>query len=174
MMALLNIAEPVDRPTMIVGMIGLTLLTVGFFWVLFRWLTRGPLSADPWDVEVSEAMEADDATPICHRCLERHLDGLDFCPNCGAAVGHYTNYLPFPRLFSLGHELRIGTCGEYKRSRLNIFGFILLSLAEYFVVAPLYWVLMWRALRRKEAEGGSGESAGASSLRENRGGGMSK
>jgi hypothetical protein len=50
--------------------------------------------------------------------------------------------MPFPCLFSLGHVLRIGTAGTFKRSRFLIAGFVLFAIAEYAVLAPVYWFML--------------------------------
>jgi len=44
----------------------------------------------------SEALDADGAeTPVCIGCF-RPVDPLaHYCPNCGAATGQFTHYLPF-------------------------------------------------------------------------------
>jgi hypothetical protein len=54
--------------------------------------------------------------------------------------------LPFPYLFSIGHTLRIGTDGRFKRSPLTITGFLLVGLAEYALFAPVYWFVFLKRL----------------------------
>jgi hypothetical protein len=71
---------------------------------------------------------------------------VDFCSACGAAVGRYTNWLPYPYLFSVGHVLRIGTSGDFKQSALTITGFLFLGLVEYTVFAPIYWFMLARGI----------------------------
>jgi hypothetical protein len=96
---------------------------------------------------VAAEIAGEDSTPVCHRCLTPHSAEVYFCPECGAPVGTYTNWLPFPYLFSIGHTLRIGTEGTFKRSPLVIAGFFLFSLAEYTVFAPVYWVQFLKHVR---------------------------
>ncbi len=117
-------------------------------WLLIRWFRQGPTNPDPWDRQVEEDLNNDRATPLCHRCLLPHDPLTNFCAQCGAPVGEYTNLLPYPCLFSIGHTMRIGASGEYRRSALTIFGFFLLSLAEYAMFAPVYWFVFLRNLRR--------------------------
>jgi hypothetical protein len=114
---------------------------VGYFFVsgVMSWLRR-PLPPDPWDEQVSADLAEGNGAPICHRCLAAHDAMADFCPDCGASVGKYTNWLPYPYVFALGHTLRIGTSGTFRRSPLTIAGFIILSIAEYAVFAPFYWL----------------------------------
>lgn len=110
-------------------------------WTLARRLFGGPKSPDPWDETVAAEIECESATPLCHRCLTPHHPSANFCPDCGATVGEFTNWLPYPYLFSIGHTLRIGTSGEFKRSRLTVMGFLLFSVVEYALFAPVYWIL---------------------------------
>ena len=117
-------------------------------WVLMRRLFAGPRSPDPWDEAVAAEIEEKDATPLCHRCLTPHGTLANFCPECGATVGKYTNWLPYPYIFSVGHTLRIGTSGEFKRSPLTVIGFFVFSLLEYTVFAPIYWVMFLLNLRK--------------------------
>src|SRR5437870_13759987 len=96
----------------VVGLLGLCAL-IGFaVWALFRWLQRDPSTPEPWGAEVAAELAKEEAVPLCHRCLVPHDSLKDFCSNCGAAVGQYTNWLPYPYLFSIGHTLRIGTSGD--------------------------------------------------------------
>jgi hypothetical protein len=69
---------------------------------------------------------------------------VDFCPECGAPVGTYTNWLPFPYLFSLGHTVRLGASGDFERTPVTLAGFWLLGLIEYTALAPLYWYRLLR------------------------------
>jgi hypothetical protein len=115
-------------------------------WAVIRRLLSGPVSPDPWDEQVAVEVSSEEATPLCHRCLLPHHPNVDFCSDCGAAVGQYTNWLPFPYLFSVGHLLRIGTAGDFKHSPLTIGGFLMLGLAEYSLFFPVYWVVFLRNL----------------------------
>lgn len=69
------------------------------------------------------------------------------CPRCGAAIGIYTDWLPFPYLFSLGHMLRLGASGDFKRTPVTLADFWLLGFAEYTVFAPIYWYRLYRGQR---------------------------
>lgn len=133
-------------PELLVGILGVGVLICGGIWGLVLWVRRASTSPDPWDRSITEELEQEQAVQLCHRCLAAQESSADFCPACGAPVGQYTNWLPYPYLFSIGHTLRIGTSGEYKRTRLTIFGFFLLGLAEYAVFAPVYWFMVLRRL----------------------------
>lgn len=127
-------------------------------WRGIKSLSQTRATPDPWDEALNTAMTEAEAVPLCHRCLCAHSNGADFCPECGAAVGQYTNWLPFPQLFSIGHELRIGTSGEFRRTPLVVAGFILFSLAEYTLFAPIYWIAFLRRIFRNPPDGPPPES----------------
>jgi hypothetical protein len=133
-------------PELLIGILGIAVLIGGGIWGLVRWVRRAATSPDPWDRSITEQLEQEQAVQLCHRCLAAQEESADFCPACGAPVGQYTNWLPYPYLFSIGHTLRIGTSGEYRRTRLTVLGFFLLGLAEYAVFAPVYWFMVLRRL----------------------------
>ena len=126
-------------------------------WRFIRWFSEEPRPPEPWDEQVAAAIAQDDATPLCCRCLQPHPPFADFCPECGAPVGTYTNLLPFPYIFSLGDLLRIGTGGVFNRTPVTLVGFVLVSLAEYTVFAPFYWLMFMKNLERQRL-GRSGSS----------------
>ena len=136
----MNLTGQMSNAERLVGILAV-LGVVCFFFVscLKAWLSR-PLPPDPWDEQVSADLAEGNGTPICHRCLTPHDPLANFCADCGAPVGEYTNWLPYPYLFSIGHTLRIGTSGTFRRSPLIIAGFILLAVVEYAVFAPFYWL----------------------------------
>ncbi|MBP9902454.1 MAG: hypothetical protein V9H26_13785 [Verrucomicrobiota bacterium] len=133
-------------PELFVGFLGGVIL-IGFgVWALIKRMLKETAQPDPWDQNIAAEMGEADATPLCHRCLTAHDASTDFCAVCGAAVGQYTNWLPYPQLLSVGHALRIGTSGEFRRSPLAVFFFFLVSLVEYTLFAPVYWIVMFRRL----------------------------
>jgi hypothetical protein len=138
-----------SKPELLVGFCGLLALSCFGIWAIVRWFLGGPCRPDPWDSETAAELAKDDCTPLCHHCLSPH-DLLEyFCPQCGAAVGPYTNLLPYPYVFSLGHALRIGTSEKFKQSPLTVVGFIIFSCVEYSVFAPVYWFrLSWASAAR--------------------------
>jgi hypothetical protein len=121
----------VTDPDMQVARLAILALCCAGGWFLFRQLGKRASTPDPWDAQVAAEIEDDNATPLCHHCLTPHSPAVDFCHKCGAGVGQYTNLLPFPYLFSLGHTLRIGTCENFKRTPLTMAGFFVFGLAEY-------------------------------------------
>ncbi|HZR20502.1 MAG TPA: hypothetical protein VFE51_24685 [Verrucomicrobiae bacterium] len=103
------------------------------------WVIQAQPTADPWDAETGQALESDEARPLCHHCFTPQDHNGWFCPNCGATVGQYVNYLPYVYLFSQGEVLRAGVAEHLRRSPLIVCGYILLSLAFFPILAPVYW-----------------------------------
>lgn len=140
--------EPGLSPEEIVALLAM-LGIVGYAgWLFLRWFLGGSPSPDPWGPQVAADLEDTEARPLCHRCLARQETPADFCRECGAPVGRYTNLMPFPYLFSVGHELRIGTSGQFKRSFLTVAGFPLLALAVEPLIGLIYCVVFAFRLSR--------------------------
>jgi hypothetical protein len=117
---------------------------------LVQWLKEAKRTADPWGDEIDKALDKDDAVPLCHHCLTpQHHNGW-FCPECGATVGPYCNYLPFVYIFSQGEVLRAGVSERIRRSPLIVVGFVLLSLVMCAVAAPIYWFFLFKHLRQAD------------------------
>lgn len=117
---------------------------------LIGWVRRAAVAPEPWDANVTAELAREDAVPLCHRCLTPHHPMAYFCPECGAPVGAYTNCMPFLYLFSIGHTLRIGTSGEFRRSPLTVAFFFLLGLAQYTLFVPVYWIVLLRGLTKRD------------------------
>src|SRR5437867_11263453 len=115
----------VDDPDRLIGILGLLILSAYGLVMLIRWLRNAPIAPEPWSDEIAAEIAGDNGVPLCHRCLSPHDLLVNFCPDCGAPVGTYTNLLPYPYLFSVGHTLRIGTEGNFKHSPLVVAGFLL-------------------------------------------------
>jgi hypothetical protein len=142
-----------DGPTRTVGFLGVMVLAGAGLWVVGRWLLDAPLHPDPWDAQIRTELEDEEASPLCHRCLDPHSPLANFCPRCGAPVGACTNLMPYSYLFSVGHTLRIGTDGEFKHSPLTIVGFLLFAFAQYGPFAPVFWFVFLKRLSRPETPG---------------------
>lgn len=117
---------------------------------LILWVMEAPRTVDPWGQEADEALNDETAVLLCHHCLTPQEHNGWFCPQCGATVGPYCNYMPYIYVFSQGEVLRAGVTEQLRRSRLITVGFVLLSLASYAVAAPVYWVFWLKNLRRSE------------------------
>jgi hypothetical protein len=48
----------------------------------------------------------------------------------------------------LGEVLREGTSGQIRKSWLTTTGLVLLAFAQYTVLAPIYWVQLFRNISR--------------------------
>ena len=149
-MLMARLQHVASDPELQVGILAVIALSGYGAWSFIRWLARGSTTPDPWDESITAEISNDEATPLCHHCLAPHEASADFCPDCGAPVGSYTNWLPYPYLFSIGYALRTGTSGNFKRSPLTIVGFILFSLVEYSLLAPIYWFIFLRCLFRPD------------------------
>ncbi len=130
----------------------LALVLLGFvaaaIYMFVIWLMDARRTPDPWGEEVTNALESDEAVEVCHHCLTpQHHNGW-FCPECGATVGNYCNYLPFVYVFSQGEVLRAGVMERLRPRALIVVGYVLLSLATLAVVAPVYWFWLYRNLHR--------------------------
>ncbi len=113
---------------------------------------EAPRTVDPWGKETEEAIGREDAVPLCHHCLTPQVHSGWFCPECGATVGPYCNYMPYIYVFSQGEVLRAGTTERIRRSKLITIGFVLFSLDMFIIAAPIYWFFLFRNLRRSDAE----------------------
>lgn len=143
-------------PETTIGFVGALALAVAAIYGFMRWFLSGPAQPDPWDAQIADAISEPGVQPLCHRCLTPNDPEADFCSECGATIGQYTNWLPYPYIFSLGHTLRIGTAGEFRRSPLTVFGFLLLPLAEYAIFAPIYWIIFLLHLPSRKTAGNAG------------------
>lgn len=145
-----QLSSGMSDPERLVGLLGIGALAVLAAWRAVLSFRQTQPAPDPWDAQVEAELSAADAVPLCPHCLCAQTEDADFCPECGTPVGQYTNWLPFPQLFSIGHVLRIGTFGTFKRSPVTILGFWLLGLIEYTLMAPIYWVMLLRNKMRSE------------------------
>jgi hypothetical protein len=119
---------------------------------LILWFQTSACKPDPWGKDVDDAVHQSNAAPLCYRCLSPHDEDCCFCPECGSATGLYNNLNPYLYIFSLGEMLRLGVSGPIKRNVTTILGYLLLSLSEYLIFAPLYWFFLFRNLLRLRHE----------------------
>lgn len=137
-------------PEQTIATIAVLGIILGFIVSFLRWLFAGPLTSDPWDQTITEAVDAPESLPVCHRCLTEHSSVVHFCPQCGAAVGDFNNMLPFEQLFSEGEVFRNGTLLKTPPTFLRVTGYFLLSLAAYSIFAPFYWFFLFRNFTQRE------------------------
>jgi len=132
------------------------LVILGFCGVAFYrfvlWVTQAPRTADPWGKEIQEAVNHEEAVPLCHHCFTPQEHNGWFCPECGATVGPYCNYLPYVYIFSQGEVLRAGVTERLRRSKLITIGFVLVSLGMFALAAPIYWFFLFKHLGQCDDE----------------------
>jgi len=121
----------------ILGLIGATIY--GFC----QWLLACPRTAEPWGPEVEQAVEGEDAVPLCLHCLTRQEHNGWFCPECGSTTGRYSNYLPFVYVFSLGDAVRAGVCQREPWTPWLVAGYVLIAFAWLSLLAPIYCLLLF-------------------------------
>jgi hypothetical protein len=130
------------------------LVILGFCGVAFYrfvvWVTQPSRTVDPWGKETQDAVNQAGAVPLCHHCLTPQEHNGWFCPECGATVGPYCNYMPYLYVFSQGEVLRAGVTERFRRSRFITIGFVLFSLSMCAIAAPIYWFFLFRNLRRSD------------------------
>ena len=131
-----------------VAMLGIALLVLAGIWRLILWVRAATPGPEPWGEDIEASLYAEDATPICHRCLTPHSDEAWFCEHCGSAVGTYNNWMPYVCVFSQGEIFRNGVTDKLCPSPLIIIGYLLYSLANYFAFAPIYWFFLFQNLSR--------------------------
>jgi hypothetical protein len=139
-------------PNLLVAELAVIGLILAGLWRLVVWFRAAPVKPDPWSAEIEASLHQADATPICHRCLSPYRDDVWFCDTCGAAVGPYNNYMPYVHVFSEGEVFRNGVTDKMRASPLIIIGYLLFSLASYFVFAPIYWFFFFKNLARLKLE----------------------
>jgi hypothetical protein len=110
---------------------------------------KAPRTVEPWGKEIEEAVNGDEAVPLCHHCLAPQTHNGWFCPECGATVGPYCNFMPYIYVFIQGEVLRAGVTGRMRRSPLIVIGYVLISLHMFSIVAPIYWFFLFRNLTRR-------------------------
>lgn len=112
------------------------------------WIMKAPRMADPWGKDAEEALDREEAVPLCHHCFTPQEHNGWFCPECGATTGPYSNYLPYVYIFSQGEVLRAGTTERLRPTAMIVVGYVLLSLSLYAIAAPVYWFFLFKHLRK--------------------------
>ena len=140
------------RENALLALAGLGFLAVGLYRAL-KWLTTAPRTPDPWGAEIAAAVESEDAVPLCQHCLFPQEHNGWFCPECGAAVGPYCNYLPMVYPFSIGESLRAGITGPFRRNWLTLTGYALIAVGFLSILlAPVYLLFLYPRLARPSEE----------------------
>ena len=141
-----------NDPNLTVATLGVAGLLLAAVWRLILWVRAATPKPEPWGAEIEASVQAEDATPVCHRCLTPHSDVAWFCEYCGSAVGTYNNLMPFVCVFSQGEVFRNGGTDKFRAGPFLITGYLLCSLVNYLVFAPLFWFFFFKNLQRLKAE----------------------
>ena len=145
---------------------GTALPNTGFALVdqLIAWWRR-PIPPDPWGEELDSAVRQEDATPVCPRCFEPQPPVGWFCPQCGAAVGHYNTSMPYVYVHSLGEMLLSGVGRQAQYTLLTIPGYVLVAVSEYGPLGLIYLVRVFRNMGRLQRTDTAPADTGSDSSR---------
>jgi len=110
------------------------------------------------DSEVRNADDEvpDDAVPVCHHCFTPQPHNAIFCDECGMSVGPYNNSMPFERIAALGEVLRSGVGPEARFAPLRTLGYIFVGLWNNSILAPLYFLRLYRNYQNRQNDLASG------------------
>ena len=136
-----------SSPEATVGILAILGLVAAFVYRFWQWLLACPKTPDPWGTEVEEAVEREEAVPVCPHCLTPQQHNGWFCPNCGSTSGQYGNYLPNVYIFSIGDAVRAGVQQRSQWSPLLVTGYVLIAIAYFSIFAPVYCLFLF--LNRK-------------------------
>lgn len=131
----------------------LAVVTAILLWRLAVWWKQ-PLQPNPWDEDTEARLHEPEAVLLCPRCLEPEREGVQFCRDCGFAVGPYVTWSPYLYIFVLGDLLRTGVDRPFRVKSTTVCFLLLVSLFEYFIFAPVYWFFLIRNIRRQPREHG--------------------
>jgi hypothetical protein len=118
-----------------------------FVWWVHSIARHAP--ADPWPEEIDHAVRAREAVPLCVNCLCSQDDHPWFCPHCGYPAGEYVTMMPYLQIFAVGEVFRRGVIGPPEKGFALKAFFVLYSISELSVFAPIYWFWMVRKARGK-------------------------
>ena len=143
------------------------LLTGAMVWLVVQWIRNAAPRPEPWDARWKKTLEEEDPPPVCEHCSAPYSQTDWFCPGCGASVGAYNNYSPYLVLFCLGEGLRRGTSGAVPVNWLSVGGYMLLSIALFFslppvfriVLVPVYWLMLCVNLAQHARQASPGSAA---------------
>ena len=133
-------------PNSLVGGLAVVGLMLAGFWQLIVWVRDSPVKPDPWDAGVEQQLEVAEET--CPHCSTPQSSTAWFCHHCGRAVGPYNNLMPYICVFSQGEVFRNGATDRLRANPFTIAGYLIYSLCNYFIAAPIYWFFFFKNLKR--------------------------
>ncbi len=139
---LLSITFP-QTPEQTAGTLAILGLIGAAIYRFCQWLLTCPRTPDPWGGDVEQAVESEDAVPVCPHCLTRQEHNGWFCPECGSMTGKYGNYLPYVYIFSLGDAVRAGVQQRGRWTPWLVAGYVLVAFAWFSILAPIYCLLLF-------------------------------
>ena len=66
--------------------------------------------------------------------------------------------MPYVELFSEGEVFRNGVLDRVRLSPLTVAGYVLYSLTQYLILAPVYWFFLFRRWREMARQNGAEET----------------
>ena len=155
---LFSITSP-STPEQQLGELAILGLIAAGIYALCRWLLACPRTPDPWGAAIEQAVEGEDAVPLCPHCLAPQQHNGWFCPECGSTSGQYGNYLPSVYMFSIGDAARAGVQQRSRWTPLVVTGYILIAFAFFSILGPVYCLLLFLHRARINALTRAEESA---------------
>ena len=83
---------------------------------------------------------------MCHHCFTRARREAGSAKTADALSAPYNNWMPFIYIFSEGEIFRNGVADKMRVGPLTIGGYLLCSLSDYLVFAPVYLYFLFRNL----------------------------
>ncbi len=139
---LLSITFPAT-PEETVGALAILAFLAAATYGFCRWLLACPRTPDPWGAEVEQAVEGEEAVPVCAHCLAPQVHNGWFCPECGSTFGQYSNYLPAVYIFTIGDAARAGVQQRNPWTPLVVTGYVLVAIVHFYVLAPIYCLFLF-------------------------------
>jgi len=135
-------------PNMIIAGFAAGGLVLAVLWRFIVWIRDAPVTPDPWDAEVEQKLSEPDAVEVCPHCLTEQPPTAWFCKGCGRATGPYNNLMPYLQVFSEGEVFRNGTSGQFRRRPFILFGYFLITVGTFPLLAPIYLLSLLLGLKR--------------------------
>ena len=130
-------------PEETIGALVILGLIFGTVYAFSQWVFACPRTTDPWGADIEQAVEGEDAVPVCPHCLTPQDHNGWFCPECGATSGQYSNYLPNVYIFSMGDAVRAGVQQRSRWTPFLVTGYVLIAFAFFSILAPVYCLCLF-------------------------------